>query len=243
MRAFKRLLVLLGAEQILVFGAGCSQTRGLAPEDFVVRGNVVHCLVYLPQGYRCWGEPWPLLVFLHGGGERGEDIGLVRAQGLPKLIDAGMDVPLIVVAPQCRKGRWDPEMLNDLMVQVESRYRVDRDRIYVTGLSIGGTGTWELAARHPDRVAAIAPICGESDPRWAERLKGVPAWAFHGANDVVIPLSTSETMVQATDAAGGEARLTVYPQGEHNCWDEAYQDPELYRWLLSHRLSTNRNAK
>jgi predicted peptidase len=124
---------------------------------------------------------------------------------------------------------------------MEDRYNIDRNRIYITGLSIGGTGAWALAAKSPHRFAAIAPICGDGDPEWAVQLKTVPVWAFHGAKDDAIPLAASERMVQAIQTVGGDARLTVYPEGEHNCWDETYRNPELYRWLLAHRLSDRKS--
>ena len=110
-----------------------------------------------------------------------------------------------------------------------------RLRIYVTGLSMGGYGTWDLATRYPNRFAAIAPICGGGEPARACTVKHLPVWAFHGAKDEVVPLEQSQAMIDALAACDGNARLTVYPDADHDAWTQTYDNPELYDWFLSHR--------
>lgn len=194
-------------------------------------------LLYLPHDY----DPQtarPLVIFLHGIGERGNDPELVTANGLPKLIRQGRQFDFIVASPQCPADKWWVGMdsyVVALIDEVAQSYSVDRERVYLTGLSMGGYGTWSAAAGCPERFAAIAPVCGGGRPIWAGNLKDVPVWAFHGAKDKVVPLSESQQMVDAVNRHGGSARLTVYPEAGHDAWSQAYDDPELYTWLLSHR--------
>lgn len=195
-------------------------------------------LLYLPEGYETdAGKRWPLVLFLHGAGERGSDLEKVKAHGPPRLVAAGKQFPFILVSPQCPEdARWSTDTLGALLDDVRQRYRVDPDRVYVTGLSMGGYGTWAMAMAYPDRFAAIAPICGGGDPRRAARIRGVPAWVFHGGKDTVVPLQQSEEMVAALKAAGApEVKLTVYPDAGHDSWTMAYDDPALYEWLLGRR--------
>jgi predicted peptidase len=194
-------------------------------------------LLYLPKDYdKRSKERWPLILFLHGSGERGDDLDKVKTHGPPKLIAQGQEMPFIVVSPQCpERGRWEPEVLSALLDSVTKKYKVDKDRIYLTGLSMGGFGTWALATAEPDRFAAIAPICGGGNPQLASRLKDVPTWVFHGGKDPTVPIKESEDMVAALKAAGGDVKFTVYPEAGHDSWTQAYNDPELYKWFLSHR--------
>lgn len=192
-------------------------------------------LLYLPKNYAAQ-DKWPLLLFLHGAGERGDNIEKVKIHGPPKLIAAGQDFPFIVVSPQCpAEGWWEPIELNALLDDLVRRYKVDEDRIYLTGLSMGGFGTWQLAAYAPQRFAAIAPICGRTDRRIAKRVAKLPTWVFHGALDKAVPVSGSEEIVAAIRKAGGDPKLTIYPDLEHDSWTVTYSNPELYDWLLQHR--------
>jgi poly(3-hydroxybutyrate) depolymerase len=191
-------------------------------------------LVYLPRGYhRSFGR-WPLILALHGSGTVGRDLRKVEADGFPNRAARG-DLPFIVVAPQSPHGGWDVKALDALLDRILATYRVDSSRVYLSGLSMGGYGAWALGAAHPERFAAIAPICGGGDVGWAESLSRVPIWAFHGDQDRVIPLSASETMVDAINKAGGEAQLTVYRGVGHDAWTRTYDDPGFYTWLLAHR--------
>jgi predicted peptidase len=201
-------------------------------------------LLYLPEGYGAKEEQrWPLLLFLHGAGERGADLNLVKKHGPPKLIAQGREFPFIVVSPQCPSVQWWTEKLDDLVAlldEVQSKYAVDRERVYLTGLSMGGFGTWSLACRHPERFAAIAPICGGGEWYLTDRLKKVPVWVFHGAKDPVVPPRESTEMVEALKKAGGDVQLTIYPDAEHDSWTVTYNNPKLYEWFLSHQRGSEK---
>ncbi|MBD3226497.1 MAG: prolyl oligopeptidase family serine peptidase [Caldithrix sp.] len=195
----------------------------------------VDYLLYLPQAYDNSTKQWPLMLFLHGAGERGDDLNKVKIHGPPKLIEQGQQFPFIIVSPQCPPEQWwSVDNLDALLKQMVKDYDVDENRIYVTGLSMGGYGTWNLAFEYPNRFAAIAPICGGGDTKKAHRLKHLPVWVFHGAQDKVVPVQQSEDMVKAIKLAGGKAKLTIYPQAGHDSWTETYNNPALYEWFLSH---------
>lgn len=190
-------------------------------------------LLYLPEDYGTKKETWPLVLFLHGAGESGDDLQKVKKHGPPKLVDQGKNFPFIVVSPQSARGGWDAQTLNALLDDVTAHYKVDKDRIYVTGLSMGGFGTWSLAAAFPDKFAAIAPICGGGNTNDAKKLKNLPIWVFHGAKDRAVPAARSEAMVKALKDAGAEqVKFTLYPDAEHDSWTVTYDNPEFYEWLL-----------
>lgn len=195
-------------------------------------------LISVPENYD-QQEKWPLLLFLHGAGERGDDIEMVKRHGPPKLVEAGRDLPFIVVAPQCPENRWwEPMSLSALLDDVESNYQVDKSRIYVTGLSMGGFGTWSLAAHSPERFAAIAPICGGGDSfSTAYRIKNqIPIWVFHGAKDSVVPLKRSEEIVNAFKRLKvDDVKFTIYPNAGHDSWTTTYNNDKLYDWMLQQK--------
>jgi predicted peptidase len=142
-------------------------------------------LLFLPKEY---GEDkskrWPLILFLHGAGERGSDLNKVKALGPPKLVAEGKEMSFIIVSPQApERSTWDSEALDALLGEIVRQYAVDEDRVYLTGVSMGGAGTWRLALAHPERFAAIAPICGWGDPGMARPIGSIPTWVFHGARD------------------------------------------------------------
>jgi len=120
-----------------------------------------------------------------------------------------------------------------LLKDVSKKYRIDENRIYVTGLSMGGYGTWDLAIKYPNRFAAIAPVCGGGDPTKASVLKDLPIWVFHGAKDEVVTLDKSQVMVDAIEKTGGSVKFTIYPEANHDSWTETYNNPELYEWFLA----------
>ncbi|MBN3873165.1 prolyl oligopeptidase family serine peptidase [Nostoc sp. JL33] len=209
-------------------------------------------LLFLPDGLRAAGgdrnetqQPLlPTILFLHGAGERGSNLDDVKKQGIAKIVEQQPDFPFIVISPQCPRGEhWNVERLSALLDKAipgekpQSGYAsyVDPDRVYLTGLSMGGYGTWHLAAAQPQRFAAIAPICGGGNPQAARKLKNLPVWAFHGAKDNVVPLKESEIMVSALKARGGNVKFTVYPEADHDSWTQTYNNPELYEWFLQHR--------
>jgi predicted peptidase len=208
----------------------------------------VNYLLYLPDDY---GEDpqqkWPLILFLHGSGERGSELQLLKRQPLPKTLDQQKDFPFIVVSPQLPLAMRNWSNLIDpvkaLVDQIQTTYAVDPQRVYLTGLSLGGFGAWELALRYPTRFAAIVPIAGgykfqsTAIPENICVLKDLPVWVFHGAQDANVAPSQSEGMVEALRACGGNVRFTLYPDADHPAsWTRAYADPELYEWLLEQRL-------
>jgi len=214
--------------------------KGQSKQSFekkVVKRVSANYLLYLPKDYgKDRRQRWPVILFLHGAGERGGDLELVKKHGPPKIVEDKKDFPFIVLSPQCPEGGWWPaDFLIPLLDEVAKQYRVDKSRVYLTGLSMGGFGTWALAIEHPDRFAAIAPICGGGDPKLVSRIKHLPVWVFHGAKDPVVPLEKSEMMVKALEEAGGNVKFTAYPEATHDSWTETYDNPELYEWFLSHR--------
>jgi len=197
-------------------------------------------LLFLPADYGKKQQQWPLIMFLHGAGERGDDLEKVKKHGPPKIIENQKDFPFIVVSPQCPEEDWwteKVEVLINLLDDIVSRYKVDKERIYLTGLSMGGYGTWSLAFAYPERFAAIAPICGGGSRMMAMRLKDIPIWVFHGAKDKAVPLKESEEMVNAIRNRGGNVKFTIYPDAGHDCWTETYNNRKLYDWFLEHRKS------
>lgn len=197
-------------------------------------------LLHIPNEYGKGPDgKWPLILFLHGAGERGDNIEKVKIHGIPKIADRDPDFPFICVSPQCPGGSYwvlEQDAVMALVEEIVHGYHVDENRIYVTGLSMGGYGTWHLGCEYPDKFAAIVPICGGGDPDNAEALKHTPVWAFHGAKDAAVPVAESERMVKKLEQCGGNVKFTVYPDKGHICWAEAYDSPELYSWLLSHTL-------
>jgi predicted peptidase len=193
-------------------------------------------LLYLPEGYGKEGTKWPLLFFLHGAGERGTDVELVKRHGPPGLVEAGRKYPFILLSPQCPVDEyWSVPVLKALLDGILERYRVDRSRIYLTGMSMGGNGTWRMATAHPEIFAAIAPICGWGDTTRVSALREIPVWAFHGKKDPVIDFERGESMVNSLKSAGGNVRFTAYPEAGHDSWTETYKNPEFYEWLLGQK--------
>jgi predicted peptidase len=200
-------------------------------------------LLHIPASYEQETQKrWPLILFLHGSGERGDDPHVVKAHGVAKIAERDPEFPFIAVSPQCPPDTaWSmllPE-LNALCEHIVTTYRVDPDQQYLTGLSMGGFGVWSLAAAFPNRFAALAPVCGGLSFRNVAlemgRIKHIPVWVFHGKLDDVVPVKESESAVAAFKAAGGDAKLTVYPLAMHDSWTPTYDNPELYAWFLSHR--------
>lgn len=202
----------------------------------IIRKTTLKYLLWLPSDYKkTMAKNFPLLVFLHGSGERGDSLELVKTNGPPSLIENRPDFPFITVSPQCTAGsRWNTEDLQVLLEQLLVKYNIDRDRIYLTGLSMGGFGTWSWACTYPEQFAAIAPVCGGGDIQFADKLKNLPVWAFHGEADPVVPVKRTVEMVEAVNVKGGSARMTIYPAVGHDSWVNAYNDEELYTWLLMH---------
>lgn len=195
--------------------------------------------LYLPAGYHTSTQPWPLVFFLHGSGQRGQVLGDVLAHGPPQRVAQGAAYPFILCSPQLAAGRWDAAVLHSLLGTLAQQLRVDRQRVCATGLSLGGHGVWEWAATHPGDLAGIAPVCGFGDAGAVCRGRSVPVRAYHGEDDPVVPLARQQACVQALRACGGVAELTVYAGVGHEAWTPAYQDPGLVPWLLAQRRAPN----
>jgi predicted peptidase len=204
-------------------------------------GAEARYILFIPHDYK-GDRPYPLILFLHGAGETGTDGKKQAAVGLgPAIRKQEKSFPFIAVFPQSQKRTWqadsdDGRRALAILDLVQKEYKVDAKRVYLTGLSMGGYGTWSLAARHPERWAAIAPICGGGDPKQAVKIKHIPCWCFHGDADKAVPVTRSREMIEALKAAGGQPKYDEYPGVSHNSWDRAYGTKELYEWLLKQQL-------
>ncbi len=195
----------------------------------------VHYWEYVPSEKQS-AEKLPLLIFLHGMGERGNDLNLVKFHGPPSFLDNKKDFPFICISPQCPDSvYWNEDLLLPFYDEIISKYPVDKNRIYITGLSMGGFGTWASVIAKPNLFAAAVPICGGGDPSKLESIKSIPIWVFHGAKDDVVPLTRSQEMVDGLKKLGSNVKFTIYPETTHNSWTETYNNPELYDWLLQQK--------
>jgi predicted peptidase len=226
---------------LLLSGVALAAEPGQHPQTMRKQVEVkVDYLLHLPSDYgKDAGKKYPVILFLHGAGERGDDVNLVKKHGPPKLVDGKTDLAVkdfIVISPQCPPNKWwQPHEVIALLDEVAKGHAVDADRVYLTGLSMGGFGTWETSARYPERFAAIAPICGGGDPRRVRSLKDMPTWVFHGDKDEAVPVQRSIEMVEALKQIGNDVKFTRYPEAGHDSWTESYNNPELYAWFLKHK--------
>jgi predicted peptidase len=253
----KKIISLLLLPLLLGF-SGCANLKNstamkpgqTAQKFFLERKQVLSAdyLLFLPNGYDANAtNRWPLILFLHGAGERGSNIWLVAKHGPPKIDTTETNFPFIVVSPQCPEGKiWSNDLLLALLDEIEKKYAVDTHRVYLTGLSMGGFGTWSLGLSHPEKFAAIAPICGggdtllltlarDYDPEKLAQIKSLGVWAFHGGKDATVAPDESKHMVAALKKIGCEdVKLTIYPEATHNSWTQTYANPELFAWFLQH---------
>lgn len=199
-------------------------------------------LLYLPEGYEADEEKtWPLLFFLHGYGDRGDNLLLLPKASPFMMIREKGPLPFIIVAPLLSTSHQDysafpDNYMNEALDEILADYRVDRKRIYLTGLSMGGEATYRFAINQPDTFAAIAPLCAYlSSSLSVESIKDLPVWAIHGADDTVVPLSQGRRPVEALQEAGGDVRFTVLEGHDHDVWTDTYSDPAFYDWLLQHQ--------
>ena len=235
---------------------------GFLNRKVTVEGTEYRYVVYVPPDWSA-ARKWPVVLFLHGAGERGND-GLVQSEvGLGGAIRRHVDrYPAVVVMPQCRRNVWwtAPEMMALAMAALDQsvkEFNGDAERLYLTGLSMGGYGTWGIASTYPGKFAALAPVCGgirlparlaaqqqvqqsddSADPYAGEAKKvgATPVWVFHGGADPTVPVTESRKMVEAIKAASGDVRYTEYEGVGHNSWDKAYNEPEFPTWLFAQRL-------
>jgi pimeloyl-ACP methyl ester carboxylesterase len=227
----KRLVLIIGC--IVLMGI-FNQARSQHIEKKFTRE--INYLLYIPDGYgKDTTVKWPLILFLHGGAERGNNLEKVKANGPPKLISKGKKFPFIIVSPQVPSGElWDPDLLVWMLKDIITKYKVDEERIYLTGLSIGGHGTWQTSEKYPELFAAIAPVSGWGDPLQAWKIRHTPVWIFHGAKDPVVPVIASVVMADSLKRYNN-VQLTVYPNAVHDCWTETYNNDNLYKWFLEHK--------
>ena len=215
----------------------------LTPQSFeaeVTRKVGYKVLLSTPEGYAAdETKKWPLLVFLHGAGERGDDLNLLLKHGPPKLIAAGQKFEAIVVCPQVPTGeRWDPHAVKALVDAVKKSHRVDDSRVYLTGISMGGFGTFETIAEYLDVFAAAIPICGGPGAAVVKfaLLKDMPVWIFHGGKDPAVPVQCSEMAANWFKRnKAPNVKFTVYPEAQHDSWTETYDNPEVWKWLFAQK--------
>jgi predicted peptidase len=193
-------------------------------------------LLYLPKDYDP-AKKSPMILFLHGRGESYGPLSLVAKWGPPRFAARGDELPYVLVSPQCPgDDSWSKptqqQRLVELLDHIVKTYAIDEDHICLTGLSMGGYGSWRLAADHPQRLSAVVPVCGGGDPADAEKLKDLPIWVFHGDQDRAVPFERAVEMVEAIKKAGGtKIRFTSLEHIGHNCWSAAYATPELFDWI------------
>ena len=201
----------------------------------------IRCVLRKPIDFNS-EKKYPILLFLHGAGTRGNDIDKLCANPFFRLTDRHQNFPFVTIAPLCEENTWFDvwERLKALVNDITNLPFADQERIYVMGASMGGYATWQLAMSMADRFAAIVPICGGGMYWNAGRLVNVPIWAFHGAKDTAVLLEEAVKMVEAVKRHGGEAKLTVYPENGHDAWSDTYSNPEVFSWLFQQQNKNNR---
>ncbi|MDO6518315.1 prolyl oligopeptidase family serine peptidase [Zobellia uliginosa] len=209
-----------------------------AEQETVITENYSYYLYYPEEYEERPEEKFPLLLFLHGGGESGDSLVYVKRNGPPKLIKRGKKFPFLILAPQnpYKKMWWNTRSVIQLLDTIVKNNRVDTTRIYLTGLSRGGGAAWEMAVQYPKKFAAMAVVCGMTPLPYASWIdKKMPIWVFHGEEDESIPISESETMVAKLKSMGYEVRFTRYPGVGHDAWVPAYDNEELYEWFVAQK--------
>ena len=247
------ILSIVGLSCALIFeSAAADPAPGVQVEQSlaVSDGGAIPYHLYLPKGYVSSGEKVPMILFLHGRGESYGPLSIVAKWGPPRRLQSGGDQErlskYLVVSPQCPgESSWSRDeqqtRLLELLAHIKKTYNIDEDRIYLTGLSMGGFGTWRLASDHPEMFAAAAPICGAGSPANGSKLTSLPIWAWHGTDDGAVPFERSVEMVEAIKAAGGtKVRFTSLEHIGHFSWQAAYQSNDLYDWFDKQRASQNK---
>jgi predicted peptidase len=240
----------LGAAALLVALAGLTPADD-AKHGFVNKtfknadGSESPYVVFVPHDYDGKTE-YPVILFLHGAGETKSDKNKGKGKmpvevGIgPAIKEQEKTFPFITVIPRAENFGWQANGANAkralaMLDEVMKEYKTDPKRVYLTGLSMGGMGTWSIAMAHPERWAAIVPICGRGDVKSAEKIKDIPCWCFHGDADNAVPVAGSRDMIEAIKKAGGNPKYTEYPKVGHNSWDMAYGTKELWTWLLEQK--------
>lgn len=230
----------------LLISLGCSSFNfsndsavGLQSKHFhkkVERIVQFNYLLYLPEQYNKIDKKWPLLLYLHGGSGRGDNLDKIMWYPVPKMLKDNNSFPFIVVCPQCPEGKsWvESEELITLLDNISENYKVDEHRIYLVGYSMGGYGVWFTAYRHPEYFAAIAPMSGMTNTLWASMLKDLPIWVFHGAKDDVVPVEETMMMIDAIEKEGGSVKASIDQEGGHRP-PTIEEHEQLFEWLLLQR--------
>jgi hypothetical protein len=226
----KMLTLILGC--LLLFGGNI---LGANPQQKKEKSKTYPYLAYLPNGYQeSIGKEWPLIIYLHGSSCKGSNLEKLKRYGPPFYLDRGMQVDAIVISPQCPSNRnWVlGDWFESFYSEILQKYHVDASRVYLTGMSLGGFGTWSLASRYPQYFAAIMPLCGGGRPDMAETIKDVPTWVFHGEKDRKVRLNRSEEMVEAMQGMGSRPKFSVL-KGEGHDIHHVYAEQNVYEWLLA----------
>jgi predicted peptidase len=225
---------------LCVFSSCNAQKQLIEGEELTIVKENLQYYLYYPEAYNKDSETsFPLLLFLHGGGESGDSLSVLKKNGPPKMLAEGKQFPFLVLAPQNphKKQWWNVRAVMQLLDTIVAHNRVDPKRIYLTGLSRGGSAAWELAVQFPDRFAAMAVVCGMTPLPYASWInKDMPIWVFHGTEDQSIPFSESEAMVKELKRMGHEVTFTVYEGVGHDSWVQAYQTEALYTWFMEQQL-------
>ena len=231
---------------VLMLLQGCSAQKNsqlITAEMETVVSESLSYYLYFPKDYESEkNKKFPLLLFLHGGGESGDILSTLKSNGPPKLIVEGKQFPFLILAPQnpYKKKWWNTRAVVQLLDTIVDNNRVDKNRIYLTGLSRGGGAAWEMAVHYPNKFAAMAVVCGMTPLPYATWIdKNMPIWVFHGEEDRSIPISESETMVSRLRDLGHEVRFTRYPSVGHDSWIQAYSTEELYSWFIAQKRKTD----
>ena len=235
---FNRNWLLLFAGLNLFFNSCKAQSQLIEGEEETVTTERLQYYLYYPEDYeKEKDKDFGLLLFLHGGGESGDTLGIIKKNGPPKLITEGKQFPFLILAPQnpYKRKWWNVRAVMQLLDSVVQNNRVDPDRLYLTGLSRGGSAAWEIAVQYPGTFAAMAVVCGMAPLPYASWIdKEMPIWVFHGKEDQSIPFSESENMVARLKQMGYPVQFTVYEGVGHNSWEQAYTTEELYSWFIKH---------
>ncbi len=218
--------------QVLLFTFLCTQAMAQQAMDSLQTPYYDYLLMN-------YGRPTngrPLLLFLHGSGERGNDLLPITIHGPARHPELMQQTDMVLISPLCPRGEWwSTGRLHQFLEEVVKRHKLNPNQIFVTGLSMGAFATWDLAIQYPELIKAIAPVCGGGYVDRVCKMKSVEVWAFHGEKDPVVPVDTSRKMVNTLLRCGGKAKLTIYPDAEHDSWTETYANKELYQWFMTLR--------
>ena len=227
---------------VLIMFQGCSAQKNpqlINSEMETVVFESLSYYLYFPKDYKSEkNKKFPLLLFLHGGGESGDSLSTIKSNGPPKLIVEGKQFPFLILAPQnpYKMKWWNTRAVAQLLDTIVENNRVDKNRIYLTGLSRGGSAAWEMAVQYPNKFAAMAVVCGMTPLPYASWInKDLPIWVFHGDQDKSIPISESVNMVDKLKVMGYNVKFTIYEGVGHNSWENAYTNEALYSWFVKQR--------